>query len=81
MFWFLFLAQMACTTDKTSVEEDEYVQGRVSLYPPAGGLGTELEVAFEANRSTFAFSNTDIDFGEGILVNAVQVDDGWHACQ
>ncbi|MEC7985802.1 MAG: hypothetical protein VX278_11610 [Myxococcota bacterium] len=79
MFWFTTFAMLACTGDKTQGEEEAFVEGRLSLYPPAGGLGKEVEIDLEANRSTFSFSDTTVDFGEGILIGSVTVDDGWHA--
>ena len=48
------------------------------MYPPAGGLGTSVEVAIEANRSSFSLRDTSVDFGQGIVVGTVEVDDGWH---
>ena len=38
-----------------------------------------LEVDLDADVSTFDFNATSVDFGEGIVVNSVTVDDGWNA--
>ncbi len=51
----------------------------VSLFPPKGGQGTTLEVDLSASRSFFDYSNIVVDFGEGITVESVTVDDAWGA--
>ena len=53
------------------------VASSVELYPPVGGQGTSMEVRIDANASVFAFDGTTVDFGDGIRVDAVNVDDGW----
>ncbi|MEC8425335.1 MAG: hypothetical protein VX000_16235 [Myxococcota bacterium] len=53
------------------------VASSVALHPPVGGQGTSMEVRIDANASVFAFDGTSVDFGEGIRVDGVNVDDGW----
>ena len=72
LFW-------GCTNDKTSEEADEQSQRTVALYPPAGGQGTSMAVDFDATGSIFSFTGTEVDFGEGITVSSVTVNDGWGA--
>jgi hypothetical protein len=50
-----------------------------TLTPPEGGLGQSLRVLIQADRSAFTYGATEVDFGEGVAVNAVTVDDGWTA--
>ena len=57
--------------------DDRPVASAVEIYPPVGGQGTSLEVRLDANASVFAFDGTTVDFGEGIRIDGVNVDDGW----
>lgn len=68
---------LSCQTDKENSENS--LANDLSLYPPAGGQGIVLEVDLDADSSTFDFNATSVDFGEGIIVTEVMVDDGWNA--
>ena len=74
--WLAFL--LGCSNDKTQEVDTETVQRTLSLYPPAAGLGTTIDVAIESNRSAFSLGDTSVDFGAGITVRTVEVDDAWH---
>ncbi len=54
--------------------------GSISLdvHPPTGGLGTTLTVSIAATQSAFDFESTSVDFGEGIQVLEVAVQDAWN---
>ena len=79
----LALGFVACKDGKTG--EDEVGEAgstgaaSVELYPPVGGQGQTLEVDLTASRSVFTFDGTEVDFGAGITVEAINVDDGWGA--
>ena len=63
--------------DKTAGEQVESI---LSLYPPHGGQGIELEVQFDATATAFTYNNTSsVEFGDGITVTEVNIDDGWNA--
>ncbi len=51
----------------------------LSLYPPVGGQGTSMEIAFSSTRAAFDFQGTTLDLGPGIRIDAVNVDDGFGA--
>ena len=78
MQYIWFAALLGCSNDKTQEVEEESYKSQLSLFPPAGGLGTTVDVAIEANRTSFGLRDTTVDFGDGITVNSVEVDDGWH---
>lgn len=75
---------MACN-DKAVVdtEPDSDTEAPVGLQftvsPSVGGAGTEMDVVVSSNRSAFQFGQTDLDFGDGITVDAVTVQDGFQA--
>ena len=52
---------------------------RFTVTPPAGGLGQSMAVTVLADTSAFEFGATSLDFGAGILVESVTVQDGWTA--
>lgn len=67
-----------CTPDETS-EEEEAGYSFFEIHPPEGAQGTNAEVVITADRSTFDFTDTNVFFGQGIVVNSVTVTDGWTA--
>ncbi len=72
----LMLALAAsCSSSKydTGSSEDPVL----ALFPPVGGIGTTMDLRVDADRSTFSFESTTVDLGDGILVDTVQVYDGW----
>jgi len=71
-------ASIGCSNDKIQDTQTEVGNKVLGLYPPAGGLGTSVEVEIEANRPTFSLRDTSVDFGEGITVDRVEVDDNLH---
>ena len=78
----LVLPAIGCKGDKGSDTGAAAASGKPSLsvYPPTGGQGVELELDLTATASAFDFtSEVSADFGEGIEVLRVDVDDGWHA--
>lgn len=69
---------VACHGSKDTGEPGEEATGlRIDLAPPVGGQGTSLTVAIDADRSTFSFEDATVDFGDGIVVEGIQVLDGW----
>ena len=67
-----------CSAKHDTGDEASSSGPRLSLFPPTGGQGTSLTVAFDADRSAFSFDDATVDFGDGILVEGVQVLDGWN---
>ncbi|MCP4806657.1 MAG: hypothetical protein GY913_29145 [Proteobacteria bacterium] len=65
-----------CTPEDTS-EEEEAGYSFFEVHPPEGAQGMDAEVVITADRSTFDFANTNVFFGQGIVVNSVTVTDGW----
>lgn len=78
----LVLGVVACKSGKegdTGAAASKGV-GSLELYPPEGGQGVQLEVDFLASGSTFDFtSEVTADFGAGVEVLSMEVDDGWRA--
>jgi hypothetical protein len=76
------LLAFACT-DKDTVEIDPDTDSEAptglqfTVTPNNGGTGTSMDVVFSTNRSAFEFGDTEVDFGEGIVVDAVTVQDGF----
>lgn len=71
--------EISCREDGTK-QTEETVQSVLSVYPPKGGQGLEMEIRLAANATTFTYNNTStVDFGEGISVIEVNIDDGWNA--
>jgi hypothetical protein len=72
---------VACSGGKQADTGEEDAEApRLELYPPEGGQGVTLEVDLRASRSTFDYDRLpELDFGDGIRVDAVEVDDGWGA--
>lgn len=65
------------TTEKTEESEEVSV---LRLFPPQGGQGTSMNVRFDASRSAFTYNDTSsVDFGEGISVLNLTIEDGWNA--
>ena len=75
----LFLLTLLSCQDGKNNEAENAEASALTLYPPSGGQGIALEVDLDADVSTFDFNATSVDFGEGIVVNSVTVDDGWNA--
>ncbi len=74
------LALAACSSgDKGEDKASDPSGNGLSLYPPRGGLGTTMDISFDAERSFFEFTSTAVSFGDGITVNSVDIDDGWGA--
>ena len=70
----------ACSSDKSQESEEQNDSvSQLEMYPPSGGQGTTLTVDFDANRRTFSFADTTMDFGDGISVTSVSVNDGYGA--
>ena len=68
----------ACKADKGDDAGDAGGNG-LAIYPAVAGQGVTLEVDLDASSSFFEFGKTGADFGEGIVVDSVDVDDGWGA--
>lgn len=68
----------SCKGGDSAVEDSESTASSLEVHPPSGGLGTSARVRISADSSVFRFGATEVDFGEGILVEAVTVDDGWN---
>lgn len=78
----LCLPILACGPDKARETGDEVESTTSSLLviPPLGGLGSTLEVELDSESSFFERDGTlTADFGPGITVTAIEVDDGWNA--
>ncbi len=67
------------TSDKESDQLSEELSV-LSLSPPSGGQGTSMVVRFDGSGSAFTYNDTSTaDFGEGISVLQLNVEDGWNA--
>ena len=75
----VFLLTILSCQDGKNSDSENATANALTLYPPNGGQGIALEVDLDADVSTFDFNATNVDFGEGIIVNSVTVDDGWNA--
>ena len=64
MQYIWFAALIGCSNDKIQEVEEESYKSQLSLFPPAGGLGTTVDVAIEANRTSFGLRDTTVDFGD-----------------
>ena len=75
----LLVIAPACSdkVSETPVETGEAGYTAYEIDPPEAGIGTEVSVAVRSSRSQYLFGDTDLDFGEGIEVNNVTVQDGW----
>jgi len=84
-FWMVLCAALfvvvgpACTEKDGTTVEDSGEVGYTTYHidPPEAGVGTEVQVAVRSSRSQYIFGETHLDFGEGIEVNNVTVQDGW----
>lgn len=83
-FLSLFIAvctNIGCTrsADKESDQLSEELSV-LSLSPPSGGQGTSMVVRFDGSASAFTYNDTSsADFGEGISVLQLNIEDGWNA--
>lgn len=79
----LCLLAAACgRDDKDTTAEGEGEGGGLSLgvSPPLGGLGTTMEVELDVDASFYEYEGAlTADFGEGITVDDIEVEDGWNA--
>ncbi len=82
-FFLLFsLIVAGCEADKTaSSEGEEEISGpRLGVSPPLGGQGTTMTVELDSDHSFFSYDGPlTADFGEGITVDEIEVEDGWNA--
>jgi len=76
----LALPGAGCSDAKDGGSDEEEL-GELSFVvsPPEGGQGQAMTVLLDASRSAFAFGETEVDFGEGVEVLSVTVEDGWTA--
>lgn len=71
------LVLFACNGAEDTTNEDPSAISQFEVYPPEGAQGARQTVVIEATESTFRYGDTDVVFGQGILVESVTVDDGW----
>lgn len=84
-FWLMLSATLwmtlgvACSDKGGDTAEDTAGPGYTTyqIDPPEAGVGTEVRVAVRSSRSQYVFGDTALDFGEGIEVSNVTVQDGW----
>jgi hypothetical protein len=69
----------ACNGDKATDEEDALAGTTLSVHPPVGGQGQSIDVTLSASQSFFEYGGSAVDFGEGITVESLTVQDGWEA--
>jgi hypothetical protein len=76
---FLIFVGPGCNDkDSTGLEETgEVGYTTYQIDPPEAGVGTDVRVAVRSSRSQYIFGQTHLDFGEGIEVSNVTVQDGW----
>lgn len=73
----LALVMGGCQGGDGSDTGDAEASSFLSVSPPVGGQGRSLTLQVEATRSAFDYEDTQVDLGEGIVVDEVQVLDGW----
>ena len=75
----LLVTGIGCADKDEGAAPDSGELGYVSyqIDPPEAGVGTEVTVAVRSSRSQYLFGETGLNFGEGIEVNDVTVQDGW----
>lgn len=76
------LLAFACTDKDTAdpdlgTDTEAPVGLRFSVSPNNGGTGTSMDVVFTSSRAAFEFGDTEVDFGEGIVVDAITVQDSF----
>lgn len=76
-----FALPLSACKDKAAGDTGAAEEGEAAfaVSPPEGGAGTSMTVLVEASRSSFVFGETALDFGEGVTVDALTVEDGWTA--
>ena len=72
---FIAILSIACTSSNSKTSGER--QRQIEMYPMSTGIGTTLEIDFDANTSTFSYADTTVNFGEGVTVEEVNIDDGW----
>ena len=71
------LVLFACNGDDPTKEDEVAASSLFDVYPPEGAQGARQSVVIEATESTFRYGDTNVSFGQGIVVDSVTVDDGW----
>ena len=79
--WILLLALLACKGDDKASDTGGVDEGAgLVMSPRLGGQGTSLQVELDATDSFFNFEGAlTADFGEGFVVDSMEVSDGWNA--
>lgn len=77
----LCLGAIACENDKASEGEGESSSASVLMVsPPVGGQGTTLEVELDTDYNFYSYTGAvTADFGPGITVEDLEIQDGWNA--
>lgn len=76
------LLLVACGDDAKSGPDDALVgeTDAITFWPPEAGRGTTFDARLSSGRSLFEFGTTTLAVaGDGVVVNSVQVLDGWTA--
>jgi hypothetical protein len=73
----LVLGFAGCDNSGAGNDSGDEIGSLFELDPPEGATGTSMTVVVHADKSTFEFGKTDVEFGPDIVVNAVTVEDGW----
>ena len=70
---------VGCRQTETKNQESEE-RSLLTLSPPSGGQGTSMVVRFDGSGAAFTYNDTStVDFGSGISVLQLNVEDGWNA--
>lgn len=77
----LSLGVVACQRDKGGEGEGEGESASALMVsPPVGGQGTTVDVELDTDHNFFSYTGTvTADFGPGITVDAIEIQDGWNA--
>lgn len=77
----LSLGVVACQRDKGGEGEGEGESASAQMVsPPVGGQGTTVDVELDTDHNFFSYTGTvTADFGPGITVDAIEIQDGWNA--
>jgi hypothetical protein len=68
----------ACQPGDPTEDPDDPGALVLSVEPAVGGLDTSMSVRIAATRSAFDFDGSTLDFGDGITVDELLVQDAWN---
>lgn len=80
--WFLIALMLstACASKEGDTDSGStpFVE-QLGLHPTIGGVGTTIDVEMDSSLASFDVGDLHADFGDGISVDALRIDDAWRA--